>query len=631
VSLRSKVLLFVLAVSTAFAGTSYVVQHLIMLPEFSRLEQRTARSDLARCVQALQREADFLAASAVDYAAWDDTYRYVGSPNAEYEAENLIPETLTNLKLDALLIVRPDGSPLWAGLLRPDGTLAPAPELFAVVARSSRALLSRDRPGSQHGGLLATPLGPMLVGAAAITSSDQKSPMRGAVILGRLVDSRVVAELAERTRVAVELHSLDAVPEADRAALARLSAQSPSWIDTTDADRLRSYTRVADLFGAPALLVRTQLPRVVSKRALAAAKLAAATSLAGGLAMLLVMWFVLDGTIVGPLTRVTRHAVRVGSQGDLRTRLAATGRDEIAVLARELDRMVDRLAESRSQMLEAAHRAGRAEVATNVLHDIGNVLNSANVSAQVISEALERSEVPTLSLAARMLDQHRHTLGDFLSKDERGQHLPEFLAELASHLEEENEAALREMKSLSAAIDHIRQVVQAQNEHAQNPPLIEWVDPARVVDQALAMTAGAHEGRAIRIERRTGSAGPAPLEKHRVLQILTNLLANARHAVDASECDDPRISIELDRVREGESEELRIAVGDNGVGIARESLERIFALGYSTRPDGWGVGLHSAANLAREMSGSLTAESDGPGRGAVFTLRLPLRATQART
>jgi signal transduction histidine kinase len=151
------------------------------------------------------------------------------------------------------------------------------------------------------------------------------------------------------------------------------------------------------------------------------------------------------------------------------------------------------------------------------------------------------------------------------------------------------------------------------------------------VDQALAMTAGAHEGRAIRIERRTGSAGPAPLEKHRVLQILTNLLANARHAVDASECDDPRISIELDRVREGESEELRIAVGDNGVGIARESLERIFALGYSTRPDGWGVGLHSAANLAREMSGSLTAESDGPGRGAVFTLRLPLRATQART
>ena len=631
-SLRWKILLFVLGVSVTFAGTSYFVQRVIMLPGFEQVERSAARDDVTRCVQALERDAEFLSFAANDYGAWDETYWFIADGNEEYQAANLIPETFRNLKLNLLMFVRSDGTLLW-GELRADGAdeLIDAPELLADIARPDHPLLARNAPDTKGYGVLPTTLGPMLIGSAAITTSDRSGAVRGVVVMARFVTEEGVAELAARTRVAVQLHRLQAIPAQDQPALARLTDADTIWTDAASRGTLRSYTYVPDIFGQPALLLCADLPRAITQRGRSAAGLAGATSVGGGLLLTLVMWVVLSRIIVGPLSRVTDHAVRVGSSSDLRARLRMTRPDEIGVLAREFDRMVDRLAESRAQMLEVAHHAGKAEVATNVLHNVGNVLNSVNVSAGLVSQKLRASEVGTLGLAAGMLREHEDHLGEFVTGDERGRQLPAFLSELAQQLSAEQESMAQEMRGLCDAVEHIRRIVDTQQEHSRHKALLELTEPAALVEEALLLSGEAKGHGGARIERVFEAADAVPLDRHRVLQILVNLLTNARRALAGGGTSEPRLRVELRRGVESGCECVRILVTDNGVGISSENLERIFAFGFSTRTEGHGFGLHSAANMAREMGGTLAAESAGLGQGATFTLTVPLASAEVRS
>ena len=197
--------------------------------------------------------------------------------------------------------------------------------------------------------------------------------------------------------------------------------------------------------------------------------------------------------------------------------------------------------------------------------------------------------------------------------------------ELGPHLLAENEHAREELKTLASSVEHVRQIVQAQQAHGQARPWLEDVDAAAVANQALLLVADSFERHGIRVERDFSPLGQVRIDPHRTLQILTNLIANAKGAIVATGRGSGCIGIELSSaVVEGE-QRLCVRVRDDGVGIPPENLARIFASGFTTRPDGHGIGLHSAANLTTEMGGTLTGASEGPSRGAVFTLHLPVR------
>ncbi len=624
-SLRAKVIWFVLGVSFTFAVTTFLVQHYIVLPGFAEVEHTEAQDDLARCRFAIQHDAEFLSHSANDYASWDDTYVFIENGNEKYQIENLIPETFENLKLDLFAFIRKDGTMVWGEVRRDKGQeLIEAPELLADLARADHRLLAHPQTDSKLFGVYRTPLGAMLVGSAPITTSDRSAPIRGTVVMGRFITEELVEEVAARTRVALRLHPADAVPAAARDALPHLAADGPAWIDATLPKVMIGYALVNDIYAHPALLLRAELPRSISQRGRSAAALAAGTSIGAGIAMVLLMWVVLSRTIVEPLTRVTHHAVRVGSQDDLRARLNMTGQDEIGVLAREFDRMVDRLAESRAQLLSVAHHAGMARVAGDVLHNVGNVLNSVNVSADAIREQLVQSEAGSLKLAVQMLAENEGNLAAFLTDNERGRRLPAFLSALAEQLGSEQQRMMEQVQSLSQAVEHIRQVVDLQQKHASHSALIESVDPAAVVEQALTICGESLSRHNVEVHRRFTDMGEVRLDKHRLLQVLVNLLTNAIQAVKESARPERNITLYVETESDADAARVRFCVEDDGVGIPAENLERIFALGFTTRRGGQGIGLHSAANMAREMGGTLQASSDGPGAGAKFVFEVPV-------
>jgi PAS domain S-box-containing protein len=276
------------------------------------------------------------------------------------------------------------------------------------------------------------------------------------------------------------------------------------------------------------------------------------------------------------------------------------------------------------QLLTASRQAGMAEVATNVLHNVGNVLNSVNVSANLVTERLRKSKSAGLTRVSALFAEHVQDLPAFLA-GAQGKHLPAYLQQLSTELVSEREAILAELSALRSNVEHIKEIVAMQQGHARRGGVTDTLDVRTLVEDALRMNEGAFSRHGVTLVRDFAEVPLIEADKHRVLQILVNVIRNAKYACDEATGAEKRVTV---RIRLADSA-LRIAIIDTGVGILKENLERIFNYGFTTRAEGHGFGLHSAALAARELGGSLLAESAGPGLGATFTLTLPLRRGDA--
>ncbi len=275
---------------------------------------------------------------------------------------------------------------------------------------------------------------------------------------------------------------------------------------------------------------------------------------------------------------------------------------------------------AQQNLVEASRIAGMAEVATGVLHNVGNVLSSLNVSATMIGTGLRASKADRLTKICALLHEHRDQLGEFLTQDPKGRKLPEFIASLASHTVAERDRLLGEIASLQQNINHIKEIVSMQQAYATTVGCAEPLAPEMLIEDALRMNTGSLSRHDVRVVREIQFAPTVFGEKGKILQILVNLIRNAKYACDEGPSGDKLITLQIAPTVDGR---VQFAVRDNGIGIPAENLTRIFAHGFTTRKHGHGFGLHSSANAAREMHGTLTAHSDGPGLGATFTLELP--------
>jgi len=284
------------------------------------------------------------------------------------------------------------------------------------------------------------------------------------------------------------------------------------------------------------------------------------------------------------------------------------------------------LRQTQSELVSTARQAGMAEIASNVLHNVGNVLNSVNVSADLVSRKMRGSKAQGLAKAVQLINEHGDDLGDFITRDEKGKLLPGYLNQLTEALAAEQQGIVEELAQLSKSIDHIKEIVATQQSYAGASSLVEPVQITDLLEDALRIHAGALSRQQIRVIKAYGELPLLLLDKHRLLLILVNLISNAKQAMAGL---DERLRALTLSVKLLDPHNLRICVQDQGEGIAPENLTRIFAHGFTTRQDGHGFGLHSCVLAAKEMGGSLTAHSDGAGKGATFTLELPLQGQEA--
>ncbi|MGB7345859.1 MAG: PAS domain S-box protein [Pirellulaceae bacterium] len=279
-------------------------------------------------------------------------------------------------------------------------------------------------------------------------------------------------------------------------------------------------------------------------------------------------------------------------------------------------------AQLQQELVNASRSAGMAEVVTGVLHNVGNILNSVNVSASQIRKQMDESAVHNLQRATQLISEHKSDFGEFVTHDSRGKMLPDYLLKITDVITKERDSVRDELDDLLSNVDHIKDIVSVQQSMAKSSGVSQRLDPQDVIQAVLTATKGSLIRHAIEVR-------PLPVDpqlgdfisdKHKILQILINLVSNAKESFADHLVNNPEISIEAVRVEDS----IVFRVTDNGIGIPESQLSKIFQHGFTTKDTGHGFGLHSSANAATELGGSLIAMSEGVGHGACFELSLPL-------
>jgi PAS domain S-box-containing protein len=316
-----------------------------------------------------------------------------------------------------------------------------------------------------------------------------------------------------------------------------------------------------------------------------------------------------------------------GVESYYEVRLVPLLRDQVVAIARNITKRKSaeaQLERMHNQLTNASRQAGRAEIANNVLHNVGNVLNSVNVSAGLIGDMTRDSKAQGLTNVVQLMNEHAADLGEFLTRDERGKVVLGYLNNLVVALVAEAHTIAQELHSLTKNIDHIKEIVATQQHYSGATSVVEPVQISELMEDALRMNAAPMARHHIAVIREFADVPALQLDKHLVLQILVNLIGNANYAMECVPDRLHHITLRTEIADFAGDPRLRILVKDDGEGIAPENLVRLFTRGYTTRKNGHGLGLHSCALAAKEMAGSITARSDGPGKGATFILDLPV-------
>ncbi len=304
-----------------------------------------------------------------------------------------------------------------------------------------------------------------------------------------------------------------------------------------------------------------------------------------------------------------------------RTAELSRANQDLSLEVKERVRAEAELEVTHQKLMDAARRAGMAEIATGILHNVGNVLNTINVSANLASDRMRQSRVGDLLRVTQLMERHALDLGAYVTTDPKGKQLPGFLNLLAAHFLEERDEVVQELDLLASKVHHVKTIIATQQSYAGVSGVIETVDLGATLDDAMKLNSAAFDRHHITVVREYQDIPKVRLDKQKVMQILFNLLNNARAALTEIPVQSERKLIL--RTSRDNQQHVSIHVIDNGVGIPPENITRIFSHGFTTKKNGHGFGLHSCANAATELGGSLSAYSDGAGQGAEFILSLP--------
>lgn len=338
------------------------------------------------------------------------------------------------------------------------------------------------------------------------------------------------------------------------------------------------------------------------------------------------VWLSMTGRPLYGVDRALRGGVVVARDMTMRKLAEEALQSANDELERRVKERTQELKEAQRRAVSLARQAGMTEVATDVLHNVGNVLNSVNTSAAVLAEHARALRVDPLRKTAEMLKLCGPELYTFLTEDERGRRLPEYIEKLSQHMASERDVMLEVIGALDRHIQHIRSIVNTQQGYATGASMQEATPLHDLIEDAIRINGAALGRHKVTVERRFEDIPPVMADKNKLLQIMLNLLSNAKYALSDNPPDNRRVVVRLEHPTE---DRVRIQVTDNGAGIDPAIAPKIFQHGFTTRSEGHGFGLHSCALAAQAMNGTLEAHSEGPGQGATFTLVFPYRAADA--
>lgn len=618
-SLQEKVSLTLFSVMAVLALLSYTTLYRVVAPAFDRLEIDEASTNLVRAERAIQNDLQNLSAITGDWALWDDAFDYVRGEYPAFQDSNLDRPTLVNLGLNLLAIYDSQRNLVWGQLQDEESIQNPdSLQILDPGTVSGIYLLEHIDPEGSIDGLIRTALGPMMISSWPIVRSDGSGPISGTMIMGQFLDDARAGILQDRTEVQLAWEPIESPIGNDASSQAPMNRPGEGSMrhDTTEAE-VYSTGVLVDLFDAPLLKLQVTTPRNISS--LGNSTVNGALLFLGLAAVIvsLVTWFLLRRIIVLPLEGLASHITVMRKSGDLTHKLDESRSDEIGALAGEFDKLTEELHEARKLLLDQSFKAGKADAAAEVLHNIRNAMTP-------LINGIDRLR-KNFGAAGKLRVQK--AVGELTNPGcpaDRAEKLFEYIESAFAHIETVSQDATENLSVASKQAHLVEAILADQEKHAQITPVIEKLHLDEVLDEAVLVIPKAHKPDiALSLDDEISQLS---VRAHRVglLQVLGNLVLNAYESIQRSQASDGRIELTACRETVNEEPMIRLTVSDTGCGFDESTRERIFQRGFSSKEGHMsGLGLHWCANALAGMGGRIRAESGGPGYGAEFHVLLP--------
>jgi len=634
--LRNKISLAVIFVWLSMFVIAYLGSQYILQRSYLQLEQEQANKNIDRVYQALNQMLQSLNTVVENWAIWDDTYRFVADNNKTYLQANLVPATYASAKVDLMMFYNTEFKPIFAEAVNAKRTVfVSLPQGIERYLTPQSKLLNLISVNDKVAGLISIPAGIILVASHPILTSDNTGPIRGVLIMGRYLTDEAVKTLSKVTSLNVVLYRMDDIknkPGFNKTLSQLEDAPSSIYTEIMNEKTIKGYKLLLDIDNKPIGILEVTILREVYKVGLATVHYFNLVMLVSGIFLITILMYLIHRMVVIRLEKLNANIINIAERKDFNQKLSDDGNDEVATVTHEVNNLLktaqayhDEQRKMHQRLLSISRQAGMSEVATSVLHNIGNILNSANISVSLASEKLAKSHADKLLKIAMLIKEHADKEG-YLISDPHGKLIPEYLLELSKDITNENKSLKEELDNVDIHLEHIKEVVAQQKTISGVENLKEKFSLNDTIDLAVQFAASSFIGKDIKITKDYQANVELVSEKSKVLQIVVNLVKNAIDSLLESDVVPKIVVVTIKPVPA--TSFVDVIVKDNGNGVREENLTRIFSMEFTTKSNGHGFGLHSSAIAAAELQGSLKVESNGIGAGATFILRLPLKRAE---
>ena len=615
--IRPKLVLLVASLFAVMIAMQTVIQQTVLMPSFDELERADAQTAMTRIGYAVDRTLDGMESAALDWADWGELYQFMLDRNPGFIATYTTPVALAPLKVTVLLLIDGAGKVIFSSSRDLESGKALDVDFAAMRSLPTGFPWRRNlSSGKAAHGMIQTNQGVMMLVEAPILDGSGGGQPRGMAVMGRLLTADQVQAIGKQAQASLSM--LDAPRPPEGSSLVEAAGVTHVY---------RSYK---DLYGQPLMTLEVDVPRMITARGHTAVLYSSWYLFGAAISVLILLLLVFNRMVLEPISRVTRHAVAVGEGADLSARLNFSGRDEISRLAREFDRMVERLAESRASLIDQSFQAGFAELAKGILHNLGNAMTPFGVRLSALGDRLRTAPLEDLKVAAAELADGLSAPNDTARRAEdvaRRADIIQLIVLGSRELAAMVENAQRDIQVMERQTSIVSATLAEQMASSRSEPVVERVALPDLLSQALDIVPDSCRQRlAIEADESLKAVGPVPLARTLLRLVLQNLIINAADAVDESRREKGVLHIAAAIESDADAQRLHLRCTDNGIGIKPENLARIFEKGFSTksRAANHGIGLHWCANAINSLGGRIWASSQGLGAGAALHVLLPV-------
>ncbi|MCH9696284.1 MAG: HAMP domain-containing protein [Gammaproteobacteria bacterium] len=608
VPLQSKVSLTLVLLIAAFIVGSYAVLRTVIAPAFDELELSAAHSDLHRAEGAILTDIENLEAITADWAPWDEIYYYVSGQNPGFRKSNLDRPTLTNLGLDLMAIYNSKSEFVWGQVLV-DGEEVSIDtlEILSPGNPASEGLTEHSAISDRTVGFVRSLIGPMIISSRPILKSDDSGPVAGALVMGQLLDIARLTRLRERTEV-------------DMLWIPTIEGETSFDVSTfsTESTAILGRKTLSDVHGKRILLLQTRTPRNISFLGAQTINAAMSFLLLAGVLVTAFIWIMLRGTVLRPIEQLTSHIHEIQASGDLSRQINMPRGDEIGRLARQFNFMVTDVHDVRKALLDQSFKAGKADTAAEVLHNIRNAMTP-------MINGIDRLR-KFFGIADKLrIPEAVEELANPECLPERKQKFLQYIEASFDHIRDAGGESAADLRLVLAQAKQVEGILSDQERFAKVAPIAENVAMHELLDEAAHVIP--KEGTTKIDVNLDVAAERAEVHAHRIglVQVMGNLILNAYESIARSGRTKGQIALTASDEIVDETPMVRVTIRDNGSGFDADTKSHIFQRGYTskTRGETTGLGLHWCANAVAGMGGRISAESDGEGCGAEFHVLLP--------